>query len=301
MALLYGRAGRLTAKNGGFRPGQMPEELRGGHEFEVNILTAEPIYGVKALHGIPAQPNIIMSPIPEVVEQPLLRRRRPLGLHGRLLRPAWGLGEREVVARSLSADEANTMWCAPCLTQSPRRRPYSIALGIQPPCDFNSPRNSAVEARASRRVSFDDAGSPRMAGTPGATPRPPPSNLPFESLYVRKSASPRAGAPSTTAKLVARTQAAKAARAAKADVAEAAAWTAWVAKETAEGRAVPPAAATPKPASPPADAVSEPRFADRHASAAFGRSMSATDPGEPEPEPEAGERFEVGCLLWKPL
>jgi hypothetical protein len=27
MGLLYGRAGRLTTENGGFRPGQMPDEV----------------------------------------------------------------------------------------------------------------------------------------------------------------------------------------------------------------------------------------------------------------------------------
>jgi hypothetical protein len=32
MGLLYGRAGRLTAKNGGFRPGQWDELRRRGEE-----------------------------------------------------------------------------------------------------------------------------------------------------------------------------------------------------------------------------------------------------------------------------
>ena len=55
MALLYGRAGRLTAKNGGFRPGQYLEAERGGRgavegaeEEEVRRITAHPgVFGNK--------------------------------------------------------------------------------------------------------------------------------------------------------------------------------------------------------------------------------------------------------------
>jgi hypothetical protein len=38
MVLLYGRAGRLTAKNGGFRPGQSPKNAHdpGARQFEMD-------------------------------------------------------------------------------------------------------------------------------------------------------------------------------------------------------------------------------------------------------------------------
>jgi hypothetical protein len=57
MAILYGRAGRLTAKNGGFRPGQYSEKisLLNNNAPGIPRLNLQPYTTSECLHGYATQ------------------------------------------------------------------------------------------------------------------------------------------------------------------------------------------------------------------------------------------------------
>ena len=71
MALMYGRTGRLTAKNGGFRPGQTREKLELSRQRAAAEVVAEPEGGAAA------------APEPSVRQKKMRKLRRELAAEAR--------------------------------------------------------------------------------------------------------------------------------------------------------------------------------------------------------------------------